>query len=727
MEAYLIWSIVCIVFLNSFDVNAIEIGKDLKLKVVTVATDETDGYHRFIRSAKVYGLDVETHGLHEEWLGGDMANGPGGGHKINILRKALLKYKDEKNTILMFTDSYDVVFTSGRDEILKKFLETGANVLISSEDFIWPDKSLEAKYPTVEEGYRFLCSGGIIGYAPIINEILNVKRVDHTDDDQLYYTQIYLEQREKYNIKLDHKASLFQNLHGNEDDVQLKFAGPQVRILNNKFNTQPVVIHGNGPSKDYLNHLANYISNGWNFQDGCTSCKEDTYLLNDKKIEDWPTILIGLYIPQPTPFVESFLHHISNLDYPKEKIHIFLSSIEPHHNPEVDSWINLFEHQYKSFTYKGPHAFLNDKEARNMGIGHCSKVKCDYYFSVDADVTLSNRDTLKVLLQQNRTFLVPMMSKAGKLWSNFWGALSSNGFYARSPDYIDIVKYIRRGVWNSPFVANLYLIKANRIEEMVVNPFYSETLDQDMAFTINTRKRGIFMYVTNLHHFGHLKEVDTYTVNYKHNDMYQIFDNRLDWEDRYLHPQFTHFLDKKSESQMPCPDVYWFPFVTANFSRELIEECEFNGDWSGGKHEDKRISGGYENVPTDDIHMKQLGFEKHWIQMLKDYVAPMATRYYDGYHSHSYAIMNFVVKYTTTRQYFLRPHHDASTFTINMALNTKGVDYEGGGARFLRYNCSIADTRVGWAMMHPGRLTHQHEGLPTTNGTRYIMVSFIDP
>lgn len=29
--------------------------------------------------------------------------------------------------------------------------------------------------------------------------------------------------------------------------------------------------------------------------------------------------------------------------------------------------------------------------------------------------------------------------------------------------------------------------------------------------------------------------------------------------------------------------------------------------------------------------------------------------------------------------------------------------------------------------MHPGRLTHLHEGLPTTNGTRYIAVSFIDP
>ena len=38
--------------------------------------------------------------------------------------------------------------------------------------------------------------------------------------------------------------------------------------------------------------------------------------------------------------------------------------------------------------------------------------------------------------------------------------------------------------------------------------------------------------------------------------------------------------------------------------------------------------------------------------------------------------MNFVVKYTPDGQYFLRPHHDSSTFTINVALNRPGIDYE---------------------------------------------------
>ena len=33
---------------------------------------------------------------------------------------------------------------------------------------------------------------GIIGYAPTFYSILNEKKIGHTDDDQLYYSKIYL-------------------------------------------------------------------------------------------------------------------------------------------------------------------------------------------------------------------------------------------------------------------------------------------------------------------------------------------------------------------------------------------------------------------------------------------------------------------------------------------------------------------------------------------------------
>lgn len=40
----------------------------------------------------------------EEWRGGDIKKGAGGGQKINILKKSLEKYKDDENLIVVLVD-----------------------------------------------------------------------------------------------------------------------------------------------------------------------------------------------------------------------------------------------------------------------------------------------------------------------------------------------------------------------------------------------------------------------------------------------------------------------------------------------------------------------------------------------------------------------------------------------------------------------------------------------
>jgi hypothetical protein len=40
------------------------------------------------------------------------------------------------------------------------------------------------------------------------------------------------------------------------------------------------------------------------------------------------------------------------------------------------------------------------------------------------------------------------------------------------------------------------------------------------------------------------------------------------------------------------------------------------------------------------------------------------------------ALMMFVVKYWPEGQHSLRPHHDSSTFTINVGLSKPGEDFE---------------------------------------------------
>ena len=38
------------------------------------------------------------------------------------------------------------------------------------------------------------------------------------------------------------------------------------------------------------------------------------------------------------------------------------------------------------------------------------------------------------------------------MWSNFWGDVRNDGFYARSSDYLDIARNVKKGLWNSPWV-----------------------------------------------------------------------------------------------------------------------------------------------------------------------------------------------------------------------------------------------------------------------------------
>lgn len=234
------------------------------------------------------------------------------------------------------------------------------------------------------------------------------------------------------------------------------------------------------------------------------------------------------------------------------------------------------------------------------------------------------------------------------------------------------------------------------------------------------------MFLTNRHTFGHLLSLDNYQTTHLHNDLWEVFNNPEEWKEKYIHENYTKALAGKLV-ETPCPDVYWFPIFTETACDELVEEMEHYGQWSLGNNKDNRIQGGYENVPTIDIHMNQINFEREWHKFLVEYIAPMTEKLYPGYYTRAQFDLAFVVRYKPDEQPSLMPHHDASTFTINIALNRVGVDYEGGGCRFLRYNCSIRAPRKGWTLMHPGRLTHYHEGLPTTKGTRYIAVSFVDP
>uniref|UniRef100_A0A8D0DWG2 procollagen-lysine 5-dioxygenase n=1 Tax=Salvator merianae TaxID=96440 RepID=A0A8D0DWG2_SALMN len=693
-----------------------------KLLVFTVATKETDGYHRFMESAKYYNYTVKVLGRGEEWKGGDILNSIGGGQKVRLLKSALQEYADQKDLVVMYVDCYDVIFAGGPEELLKKFQQANHKVVFAADGLIWPDKRLSDKYPIVRSGKRFLNAGGLIGYSPSVYSIVQQWDLQDNDDDQLFYTKIYIDQLKRVY------------------EVLLKFEDGRVRARNSVYDTLPITLHGNGPTKLTLNYFGNYIPNGWTRETGCGTC--NTNVLDLTKFKEYPTVTIAVFIEQPTPFLPKVLDRLLSLDYPKEEISVFIHNNEVYHERHIKRFWEKAKNMIRTIKIVGPEENLSQADARNMGMDICRQNdECDYYFSIDADVVLTNPKILRLLIEQNRKIIAPLVMRHGKLWSNFWGALSADGYYARSEDYVDIVQ----GKRNVPYAPECLLCMHRCKQKRLKYSFCSHIVHIDPGMELNFNcyceflytvtnflflfggvYKGVFMYLTNRHEFGRLLSTANYNISHYNNDLWQIFENPVDWKETYINPNYSKIFTEKIVEQ-PCPDVFWFPIFSETACDELVQEMENYGQWSGGKHHDSRISGGYENVPTDDIHMKQIGLENVWLHFIREFIAPVTLKVFAGYYTKGHALLNFVVKYTTERQRSLRPHHDSSTFTINIALNKIGEDFQGGGCKFLRYNCSIESPRKGWSFMHPGRLTHLHEGLPVLNGTRYIAVSFIDP
>jgi hypothetical protein len=341
----------------------------------------------------------------------------------------------------------------------------------------------------------------------------------------------------------------------------------------------------------------------------------------------------------------------------------------------------------------------------------------EYYFHIAPDCVLTASMLLKDLLSYSKKIISPMIHIKGKVWSNFWGSLSNIGFYDKSFDYYKILNRDIKGLWNVPYIYGVYLMHQSVIE-MIPN-LYSEPedMDLDMRFCHQLRSHNVFMYIMNIKEYGYMEE---------NVSIFDLFDSRSIWEERYLHPNFRDFILGKEDLDIKelCGDVFQFPLFTKEFCDEIVESSESYGKWSKGgqAYLDERI-GSYENYPTKDIQLSELGYDKHWEEIVDSYISKVVKLVYSNYKTKG-VNLSFVVRYKWDEQKDLEPHHDSSVYTMNVALNRSEIDYFGGGCHFIRQEYIVKNLKQGFCVIHPGRLTHYHEGLETTDGIRYILISF---
>ena len=86
------------------------------------------------------------------------------------------------------------------------------------------------RYPEVNKGRRYLNSGLFICYAPELYRLLIRQPVSYQNNDQNYFTQLYLDQTFRFELgwKLDHCSEVFQNLGDAVEDIELGFHGEMI-------------------------------------------------------------------------------------------------------------------------------------------------------------------------------------------------------------------------------------------------------------------------------------------------------------------------------------------------------------------------------------------------------------------------------------------------------------------------------------------------------------------
>lgn len=438
---------------------------------------KNDGLLRFERYCKAYNLDYIVAGYGNRWTGGDLESGPGGGQKINQLIASIKDIPDDQ--LIIACDTFDLFPIASNEEIITKYhsMCKQNEILISSEIYCWPCKLLANAYPKVNTKYRYLNSGCVMGYRKDIFEVITQSPISNTEDDQLFFTKMFFV---KKNIMLDYNCEIFQTINGVNQDLSMH----RNRVYNKYTESYPIFLHGNGPSKKYLNQIENYI----------VPLPRQQKMISCGVVE--PLIFIAIHIDSRTNAI--------NMDYPfltysNKVVHIY----DKAESTALGELAAKFGYIY--------HGLCGDNYV--FDTFRAADRNCEYYLLVNSDVKITDANVIHDMLQEitiadgTCRIIAPLITKLDTMESNFWGD-HDNGNYRRSADYYTIMNRNVCGIWNVAYVSGFILFHANVILDYdmfaTVGQGESEN-DRDLTLCNNLRRENLFMYLTNYKVYGYLE------------------------------------------------------------------------------------------------------------------------------------------------------------------------------------------------------------------------------
>jgi len=198
-------------------------------------------------------LHIVTHGTDESkmvYLNApvkNLATRPWSGFKDKLFAMNEFLATLPSDDVVCFVDGYDVTcFLEDNTEVVEKFKRMNVDVLFSAETSCYPWSHVQQLYPSTTSIYRYLNSGGYMGYVAALQQVLS-RDMSASPCDQGYMTYYYLnhvhDKNATFKMDLDRGCVIFQSAYAIPWSHFLMKDG---RLHNKVTKTQPCFLHYNG-------------------------------------------------------------------------------------------------------------------------------------------------------------------------------------------------------------------------------------------------------------------------------------------------------------------------------------------------------------------------------------------------------------------------------------------------------------------------------------------------
>ncbi|NGX27195.1 MAG: hypothetical protein K940chlam6_01128 [Chlamydiae bacterium] len=235
--------------------------------------------------------------------------------------------------------------------------------------------------------------------------------------------------------------------------------------------------------------------------------------------ENEKTVLFSILARNKAHVLPRYLKCIEKIDYDKKAITLYINTNNNEDATEeiLKEWVAANREKYREIIFDShtiedlqrtnPHEWTVQRfktlgAIRNKSMQIAQEKECNYYFVVDCDNFIAP-STLKTLMSKDKPIVAPMLwaiPENQDPYSNFFCAITENGYYKEHPEYWLILHRIQEGTYKVPVVHCTYLIQSQYLDQL---SYIDDSNDYEfIVFSRMAREKGIDQYICNEENFG---------------------------------------------------------------------------------------------------------------------------------------------------------------------------------------------------------------------------------